>query len=113
MLWKECIEASVVLSEERIGHIQERHPGAYEKYGLYITQTVEQPDYIIEDKKHHNTAIFIRYVKETNLNVIVKLAICGNTERIKSSVITVFPMNAKRLRRLLNKSLVLYKAPII
>ena len=67
------------------------------------------PDYILDDMKNPNTAAFIRHVENTNLNVIVKLAIKDNTKGMKSSVITLYPMSDKRLRRLLKKARVLYK----
>lgn len=38
------------------------------------------------------------------MNVIIKLAIQDNEAKMKSSVITLYPMSDKRLRRLINKS---------
>jgi len=111
--WGDGIDQTVVLSDERIGHIMERHPGAYEQYGQYVSQTIEQPDYILEDMKNANTAAFIRHVEGTNLNVIIKLAIQDNEAKMKSSVITLYPMSDKRLRRLINKSKVVYKSAIM
>lgn len=111
--WGDGIDQTVVLSDERIGHIMERHPGAYEQYGQYVSQTIEQPDYILEDMKNANTAAFIRHVEGTNLNVIIKLAIKDNEAKMKSSVITLYPMSDKRLRRLINKSKVVYKSAIM
>lgn len=107
--WGESVEPSVVLSEERIGHIMERHPGAFERYGAYATDAIEAPDYILEDVKNADTAAFIRHVENTNINVVVKLAIKGNDAGMKSSVITLYPMNDKRLRRMMKKAIVLYK----
>ena len=110
--WGEEIEQKVVLSDERIGHIMERHPGAFEQYGQYVSQTIEEPDYILEDMKNANTAAFIRHVEGTNLNVIIKLAIQDNEAKMKSSVITLYPMSDKRLRRMIKKSKVVYKSII-
>ena len=111
--WGKKIEHSVVLSDERIGHIMQRHPGAYEQYGHYMSQAIEQPDYILEDTKNINTAVFIRRVEDTNLNVIIKLAIQDNEAKMKSSVITLYPMSDKRLRRMIKKSKVVYKTEML
>ena len=107
--WGNDLVPSVVLSEERIGHIMERHPGAFEQYGAYASDTIEMPDFILEDPKNAYTAAFIRHIEHTNLNVIVRLAIKDSASRIMSSVITLYPMSDKRLRRLLNRSKVVYK----
>ena len=41
----------VILTEERIAHIRQRHPGDYERYMQYIPEIVANPDYIIEDDR--------------------------------------------------------------
>ena len=64
---------------------------------------------ILEDPKNAYTAAFIRHIEHTNLNVIVRLAIKDSASRIMSSVITLYPMSDKRLRRLLNRSKIVYK----
>ena len=42
------------------------------------------------------------------MNVIVKLAIKDSKSGIKSSVITLYPLSAKRLRRMIKKAFVVY-----
>ena len=43
------------------------------------------------------------------MNVVVKLAV-KNDEGKKSSIITLYPISSKRLKRLLRKEKVVYKA---
>lgn len=38
----------VIITEERIQHIKERHPNDYEKYYKYMREIIESPEYIIE-----------------------------------------------------------------
>ena len=42
------VSEDVVLNPERILHIQEHHPGDYERYGKYMRSMIEEPDYIVE-----------------------------------------------------------------
>lgn len=51
----DIITDEVIITDERIKHIQERHPNDYERYYEYLQQVVEKPDYIVETKKP-NTA---------------------------------------------------------
>lgn len=109
--WDGGICRSVVLSEERIAHINERHPGVYEVFRDEITATIEQPDYVFDDRKNVNTAVCIRESGKTNLNVVVRFALEDHPAGLFSSVITLYPMSAKRLRRLMRKVKAVYKAP--
>lgn len=36
---------AVIITEERIRHIQERHPEDYERYARYLNQAGDQPEY--------------------------------------------------------------------
>lgn len=49
-------EDDVIITEERISHIKERHPYDFEKYCDYLRKIVEEPDYIIQSNKS-NTAL--------------------------------------------------------
>ena len=41
----------VIITDERIQHIKERHPGDYERYFGYLKEIVEDPDYILAANK--------------------------------------------------------------
>ena len=53
------ITNEVIITEERIQHIQERHPGDFERYVSYLKQIIENPDYILEANKP-NTAVLLK-----------------------------------------------------
>jgi hypothetical protein len=55
----------VIITEERIQHIVERHPNDYEQYYAYLKTVVEAPDYIIEANKP-NTALILKEIIESD-----------------------------------------------
>ena len=107
--WEDIVP-EVILTDERIEHIRVRHPGAYESYSHWVTATIEAPDYVLRDDRNDRTAAFIRHAEGSNLNVVVKLAV-ANEEGKMSSIITLYPISPKRLKRLLRKEMIIYKAP--
>lgn len=46
----------VIITDERIRHIQERHPNDYERFCAYIPLMLQDPDYIIAANRP-NTAV--------------------------------------------------------
>ena len=106
--WK-GVKRDVVLTDERIEHIRERHPEDYALYHMYISEAVTAPDFVIEDADQDSTAMFIKWIEEEGINVIVQLAYEGNSSNLLSSVMTMYRIGTKRLRRLLRNNPVLYR----
>ena len=99
----------VVVTEERLEHIRLRHPEDYELFHRYGKQAIENPDIIAKDEKHENTVFVIRHLPETNLNVVVRLALDTDEPNYKNSVITFYRLREKNLKKLLERNPVLYK----
>ena len=97
-----------MLTAERIRHICEDHNDDYEEYGRYIPETVEIPNLILLDKKDQNTALFIRHVEDTNINVVVKIAYAFENTGRKSSVITMYRLGEKTKARLMKNLKMIY-----
>ena len=53
----DIITDDVIITEERINHIKERHPNDYEKYYTYMREVIEIPDYIIGGNKPNSALI--------------------------------------------------------
>ena len=105
--WGE-IQSEVILTEERIFHIRKGHDDDYVQYGKYIPEAIEDPNIILVDKDDQDTALFIRHVEATNINVVVKIAYAVNSAGRKSSVITMYRLGEKTKKRLLKNSKVIY-----
>ena len=108
----DIVTDEVILTEERIAHIKEHHPNDYERYGRFIKQMLEEPDYII-DSKSPNTAFVLKAFKEDakQFRLILRLHTSTDETGYKNSVITFQYVKAKEYRRLVKNKNVLYKRP--
>ncbi len=100
----------VIITDERIAHIQERHPNDYERYCSYIPEIVADPDYIIEANKP-NTAVVLKEIIEDNehFQLVLRLVVDGDQKNYKNSVITFLKIEEKRYMRYLRTKKILYK----
>lgn len=105
--------AEVIVTEERIKHIRERHPQDVELFDLYGQETVAEPDIIIKDMKNEGTVFLVKYLPASNINVVVRLALETEDEGLKNSVMTFYRIRAKNLVKLLKKNKVIYRKEII
>ena len=86
----------VILMEERERHIIERHPNDYESFKKYAKGCIEEPDIIIKDTKHDGTVFVIKKVPESNLNVLIRLALDSDKIGYKNSIITSYRLNNQK-----------------
>ena len=100
----------VIITEERIAHIKERHPNDYEKYSKYIAEILEHPDYILESDKP-KTAFVLKEIVENSktFKLILRLKTSADPENYKNSVITFMKINQTEYKRLIKNKKVLYK----
>jgi DNA-binding transcriptional MerR regulator len=101
----------VVITDERIQHIKDRHPNDFERYSGYITEIVKNPDYILEANKP-NTAFLLKEFTDADerLQLILRLAVEGDNPGYKNSVITFLKVEEKRYKRYLRTKKILYKS---
>ena len=92
----------VIITEERIDHIKQRHPSNFEKYSQFISEMLSSPDYILEANKP-NTAFILKEFESENerFQLILRLAVEGDEPGYKNSVITFLKVEEKRYRRYL------------
>lgn len=101
----------VIITEERIQHIVERHPNDYEQYYAYLKTVVEDPDYIIEANKP-NTALILKEIIESDerqFKTILRLKTSKDNRVFKNSIITFMKINEKEWSRLIRNKRILYK----
>lgn len=59
----DIVTDEVIITDERIEHIKERHPNDYERFCSYIPEMISNPDYIIEANKP-NTGVILKEIEE-------------------------------------------------
>lgn len=105
----------VVLTNKQREHIEERHPNILEKYEKYFSEIIEKPDYILKDNARENTALILKRIKgkdidsEITINLVLRLAVIGDDENNKNSIITCIPIGKSRLKTYIKNGKIIYK----
>lgn len=86
---KEIRTDDVVITDNQIQHIKDRHPNDYERFALYFGEIVKEPDYIIEANKPH-IALILKEIKKENeaFKTVLRLATSSDNPQYKNSIIT-------------------------
>lgn len=100
----------VIITPERIQHIQERHPGAYEKIKDFLQAALDDPDYILEDK-NPNTGLILKAIKENGLRFQMVLRVHTSVDNpgFKNSIISGWDISESRWENYVNNKKILYK----
>ena len=107
---KKVVTEEVVLTNERIKHIKEHHPGDYEKYSKYISKVIENPDYIIKDNKNIDTILYMKKIKEIdkNIQIVVRMNSNKKEKYKKNSILTLWKIKEKTYRQLIRNKEILW-----
>ena len=101
----------VIITDERIDHIKERHPDDFERYAQYIAKILEEPDYILEANKPKTAFLLKEFLQEhERFQLILRLSVEGDIPGYKNSVITFLKVEEKRYKRYLRTKKILYKS---
>ncbi len=105
------ITDEVIITEERIQHIKERHPNDYEIFCSYMREVIEHPEYIIEANKP-NTALILKSFSngDKQFKTILRLVTSADNNAFKNSIITFMKINEKEWNRLIKNKKILYKS---
>ena len=101
----------VILRDERLEHIKERHPEVVDILKNNYIEAVNNPDYVLKDSKNDNTIWNIKKIEEKNINIVIKLSVLKENEhkRYLNSTITAHEIKTSRLNKYLEKQKQLYK----
>lgn len=108
---EKIITEDVILTEERIKHIREHHPGDYEEYGLYIKEIIEEPDYILEDNKNIDTVLYMKNIIDNRKNIQIVIRLNTNQKEInkKNSILTLWKIKKSTYNQLVRNRKVIWK----
>ena len=101
--------SEVIITDERIQHIKDRHPNDYERFCSYIPEIIDNPDYIIKAAKS-NTAVLLKEIEKQGdkLKLVLRLKINDDPEGYKNSVLTFLRIGEKTWRKNLKNKIILY-----
>lgn len=102
----------VIITDERIEHINERHPGDYDKIEPYINAALCAPDYILEDRNRGSTGLILKEICEDNIKfqLILKLHTSSDDVGYKNSVISAWKISESRWKNYIKNKKILYKS---
>ena len=102
----------IIITDERIQHIKERHPNDYERYCLYMREAVLHPEYIIEANKPNSALVLKSFADEElkQFKSVVKITTSLDADSFKNSVITFMKIDDKEWKRLIKNKKILYKS---
>ena len=99
----------VVLTEACENHIKEHHPEDYKLLFEYGKSIINHPDIILCDNKNVGTVLLIKRLTDTNLNLIIRLALETDLAGRKNSIMTFYRIRESNLNKLLNRNKIIYK----
>ena len=106
----DIITDEVIITDERIQHIMERHPNDYERYYGYLKEIVEHPQYIVETNKPYTALVLKEFIEgEEQFKTVLRLTTSHDNPDFKNSLITFMKINDKEWKRMLKNRRILYK----
>lgn len=101
----------VIITDERIAHIKQRHHHDFAQYSPYISAMLSRPQYILADPVP-NTAVILQDFSDSggHFRLILKLAVTEAPSGKKNSVITFLKISEKKFNKYLRNKEILYKS---
>ena len=104
------ITDEVIITEEQLSHIREKHPEAYQDTLLYVKDVLGDPDYIFKDKKENSGIVVKKIINEEEHSLLViKIITSKDNKDYKNSVITGWKITEKRLNNYIRNKNIIYK----
>lgn len=100
----------VIITDNQINHIKNRHPNDYENFSSYFSDILSDPDFILEANKP-NTAFILKQITENDLTVqlILRLQTSQDPKGYKNSIITFLKIDIKAWNKYLRNKKILYR----
>ena len=106
------ITDEVIITNNQIKHIIDRRGQAFfDEYSKFFSEIVSKPDFIFKDKAENTVIATKTFVDKNNVsvNLVVRLAVEGDNEDYKNSIITAIRENDKRFKQRLRNNQPIYR----
>lgn len=99
----------VIITDERIIHIQKNHPGDYECLSRHISDVLRDPDYILEANKP-NTGILLKDIVSSGekIRVIVRVKVESDPDGYKNSILSFWRIGSATWGKNIKNKKILY-----
>ena len=99
----------VVLMHERELHIKEHHFDDLILLETHGKEIINNPDIVLCDIKNKGTVFLVKSLSESNLNMVLRLALETDFQGRKNSIMTFYRIRESNLKKLMNRNKILYK----
>jgi len=107
---EDIVTDEVIITDERIQHIKDRHPDDYERFCGYIPDIIADPDYIIRANKPNTAVILKEVIKDgEKFQLVLRILTPVDNPDFKNSVITFLNINERTWNKYLRNKEILYK----
>lgn len=98
----------VILTEERVRHIEDHHPGHFEAIRPFLSIAIEDPDYILQDTE--NTGLILKLIEtqDLRLQIVLRLHTSQDASNYKNSIISSWLISRSRWQNYLRNKIILY-----
>ena len=106
---EDIVTDEVVITNNQIEHIKERHEDVLETILENMKEIIENPDYIIEDRRE-NTGLIVKKIESSdNIQMVLRICTSKDPKGYKNSIISSWKISEKRLQNYLRNKRILYK----
>lgn len=101
----------VIITDERVEHIKEKHPGDYEKYIELLPTIIRNTDYVLENKNNKDTILILKKINEKNKNIqiVIKLKTNQCNKNKYNSILTFWQMRDRNYISTIKNNAIIYK----
>ncbi len=104
----DIVTDEVIITDERIVHIKERHPNDYKTVVEHMAEVLRNPDYILKDERI-NTGLIIKSMQQDNIQVVLRIHTSKDEAGYKNSIISCWKISERRLQNYLRNKEILYR----
>lgn len=107
----DIVTDEVVITDERLKHIEEHHPGDFAEIEPYLHLAIQNPDYIIDDREHKNSGLLLKAIEEDDLRfqMVLRVQTSFDPAGYQNSIISAWKIREKEWNRLIRNKVILYK----
>lgn len=101
--------SEVILTDERVLHIKEHHPGDFEDIEPFLEKAIISPDYILKDAP--NTGLILKRIeeKEMRFQLVLRLHTSSDPTGRKNSILSAWKISESRWNNYIRNKKILYK----